>query len=136
MSSVQQIEEQKTWRPDQGDVNPLVGRVADVSTATGEHGSYPLVEIVDDGGCTWSFHAFREVAENELRELAPEIGDEISVHFLGQPAGKTYYRYKIRFADGRGKKIDWTKFGGELRGARTDTELEAIEPDQGDEPPY
>jgi hypothetical protein len=103
--------ERKAWRPDKGDVNPLVGRLADVTTATGQHGAYPLAEIVDQDGCTWSFHAFREVAESELRELAPEIGDEISVHWLGIPSGKAYHQYRIRFADGRGKKIDWGRVG-------------------------
>jgi hypothetical protein len=105
--------DRKAWRPDQGDVNPLVGRLEDVTTATGMHGPYPLAEIIDEDGRVWAFHAFREVAESELRELAPEIGDMISVHWLGIPEGKSYHQYRIRHADGRGKKIDWGRIGGE-----------------------
>jgi hypothetical protein len=117
MNSVTHSTESKTWRPDEGDVNPLIGTLIDVSGATNEWGTYPLVTLLDDRGCSWSFHAFREVAKQELTELAPEIGDPISVHWLGVPAGKEYHVYKIRFADGRGKKVDWRRFGGTESGA-------------------
>jgi hypothetical protein len=136
------IQESRTWRPDQGDVNPLTGRLEDVASVTNEWGTYPLAMIVDEMGCSWGFHAFREVAKQELAELAPEIGDVVTVNWLGVPEDKKYHVYKIRFADGRGRGVDWTKFGGtegaDLRAAdppASDDELAAIEPD-ADELPY
>jgi hypothetical protein len=106
-----QVTEKRTWRPDKGDVNPLVGTLLDVTTAsTAFDAEYPLAEIVDDQGVSWSFHAFRDIAKSELSRLAPEIGDLISVTYLGVPDGKRYHVYRIRFADGRSTKPDWSRF--------------------------
>jgi hypothetical protein len=103
----------KTWRPDQGDPNPLVGKLADVTTATNNYSEYPLAEIIDDQDVAWLFHAFRSIAKAELVRLAPEIGDPISVYYGGVPAGKEYHLYKCRFADGRSTKIDWSRHAGD-----------------------
>jgi hypothetical protein len=118
----------KSWRPDEGDPNPLVGRLADVTTAANSYGEYPLAEIVDDQGVSWNFHAFRDIAKNELCRLAPETGDVISVHYGGVPDGKKYHVYKVRFADGRSSKFDYKRFA--------DPAAEPVEPSnrgEGDE---
>jgi hypothetical protein len=99
----------KSWRPDQGDPNPLVGKLADVTTASSNYGEYPLAEIIDDQDVAWAFHAFRSIAKAEIVRLGPELGDRVSVYYGGVPAGKEYHVYKVRFADGRSSKVDWSR---------------------------
>lgn len=113
--SVQQIETvTRTWRPDKNEgPNPLIGRVGAVTCATGLHGDYPLVEIITDSGDIWVFHAMREIAEKELKQLSPEIGDQISVHWQGVPEGKKYHRYRIRAVGAGARKVNWDRFSTE-----------------------
>jgi hypothetical protein len=102
-----------TWRPDKGEhPRTLEGEVLDIRVIEGSYDPYPLVELEDDNGCVWYFHAFRDVAQSELATCGPQVGDRISVAYKGIPPGKTYHLYRIRKA-GASARIDWTQFGTE-----------------------
>jgi hypothetical protein len=102
-----------TWRPDKGEhPRTLEGEVLDIRVIEGSYDPYPLVELKDDDGCVWYFHAFRDVAQSELATCGPQVGDRISVAYKGIPPGKTYHLYRIRKA-GASARIDWTQFGTE-----------------------
>jgi hypothetical protein len=67
----------------------------------------------------------------------------LDVAWLGVPEGKKYHRYRIRFADGRAKRVDWGKFGAgegdapDLRAVEpSPTNVEAIEPDADEDVPF
>jgi len=115
MASMQfeKFTEATTWRPDQGDhpVN-IAGRLNRVSVVEGAYGPYPLVEIEQDDGQMWAFHAFRDMARQELANLQPQIGDRISIHYGGRTE-KGYYRYRAGSLDGKQTKIDWSRFGSD-----------------------
>lgn len=86
------------WRPEPGD--KLVGTIVEIGSRLGEHGRYPIVTIrEDEGGQELAFHAYRQVAQNKLAELAPEIGERIAIRYDGPKPKSTgtgvYYAYKV-----------------------------------------
>ncbi len=117
-----------TWRPDQGD-HPVTigGRLRRVSVIEGAYGAYPLVEIEQEDGQIWAFHAFRDMARDELANLQPQIGDRISIHYGGR-SDKGYYRYRARSLDGKPAEVDWSRFGADRPPA-------AEQPDLPERPP-
>ena len=100
-----------TWRPDQGEhPRTIVGQLIDVRPVEGAYGAYPLVELQQDDGVVWVFHAFRDVAKSELQSCAPQPGDRISITYGGR-SEKGYYLYRVRRADGRDSRVNWARFG-------------------------
>lgn len=105
--------EATTWRPDQGE-HPVTisGRLTRVGSVKGAYGAYPLVEIEQDDGKLWAFHAFRDMAREELTNLGPQVGDRIEIRYGGR-SDKGYYRYRARSLDGKQAEVDWSRFGAD-----------------------
>jgi hypothetical protein len=110
--------ERITWRPDQGEHPTTIdGRLVRVSPVEGAFGRYPLLELEPDDGPAWVVHALRSVLQDELRDLAPQIGDRIQISYGGKTDnGRGYFSYRVRFADGSPRRVDWSRFGGDLVG--------------------
>lgn len=100
----------KIWRPDEGDPNPLAGKVTDMRHVTGQYKPYPLVTIEDADGQVWEFHASRKVARSELAELGPEVGDRVTISFAPPAEGKDYFRYKVTSENAKPRPFDWSKY--------------------------
>jgi hypothetical protein len=113
------------WRPDPGD--KLVGIVTEISEREGAFGVYPIVTVMGDDGETLAFHAFHEVAQNELARLAPKLGDAIGVKYLGKDEARGYHRYRVRRAASGDSAINWSRYGD----GGTDEPLEPIAIDDG-----
>jgi hypothetical protein len=122
------------WRPADNKTNkpphpnPLVGKVVEVTTGTGDYGPYPLLFVLDEKGDEWRVHGFGSVLQSRIAELKPAPGDEIGIKYLGEePAkafpGKTYKNFKIVLerASGETDQPDWAAM------AKT-AEAEANEP--------
>jgi hypothetical protein len=95
------------WRPAPGE--KVVGTVVALDTRDGAFGRYPIVTL-NTGGEEVALHAFHEVLANELARLAPKIGDELGVKYLGQHTEKGYHQYRVRRAGGSGG-FAWGEFG-------------------------
>jgi hypothetical protein len=116
-----------TWRPDKGEhPQTIVGILRDVRTVSGSYGDYPLLELEGNDGIVWLFHAFRDVAKSELAACAPQIGEKITVAYLGVPEGKSYHVYKVRRAAGHSQQINWSRFSDGA--APIDTANESMQP--------
>ena len=133
-----------TWRPDQGEhPTTIAGKLIEVRTVEGGYGPYPLVELEEDGGVVWEFHAFRDVAKSELASCAPQPGERISIAYGGR-SEKGYFRYRVRKVDGS-NRVDWSRFGDEPSPVEPDVPADAgdlpappprraaEEPDEGDD---
>jgi hypothetical protein len=71
------------WRPKPGD--KLTGAVAHRDTRTTEYGTYPVVYIAPEGdGPLYAVHAFHTTLKDGLKELAPQRGQFIEIHYLGE----------------------------------------------------
>ena len=102
-----------TWRPDQGQhPRTISGKLLDVRSASGNYGEYPLLEIEQDDGVTWSVHAFRDVLQSELASVAPQLGDKVSISYGGRHE-KGYYLYRVRKLGAEPTAISWGKWGGD-----------------------
>ena len=104
------------WRPESGD--KLIGVVTDLSSRTGEYGSYPIVTVRDDDGNEWAVHAFHEVLANEFARIAPKVGDRIGIKYAGKHPERGYHRYRVQ-RDGDAA-FDWSQFAGDEREERGD----------------
>jgi hypothetical protein len=69
------------WKPQPGD--KLVGIVTALSTRNGEYGEYPIVTVRSDDG-EFAAHAFHEVLANELAKVAPKVGDQVGIKYVGK----------------------------------------------------
>jgi hypothetical protein len=113
----EEFTEATTWRPDRGEHRTtLDGRLKRVGVVEGMYGPYPVLELETGDGELWAFHAFRDMAREELANLQPQIGDPISIHYGGR-SEKGYYRYRIRSLDGKQSEIDWSRFEPDPRSA-------------------
>jgi hypothetical protein len=112
----EEFAEATTWRPDQGEHPTTIrGTLKRVGTVDGLYGPYPLVEIEQDDGLAWGFHAFRDMARQELLSLKPQVGDRIAVHYGGR-SEKGWYRYRVSSLDGKRAEVDWSRFGDDRAG--------------------
>jgi hypothetical protein len=50
------------------------------------------------------------VLANELARIAPKIGDQVGVKYVGKDPDKGYHRYRVR-RDGEGDTFNWGRFG-------------------------
>lgn len=107
----------EAWRPDDDKLkhpNPLVGKVMEVTTGTGDFGDYPLLFVLDENGDEWRVHGFGTVLKSRIAELKPEPGDEIGLKYLGTQKAKgfdtPYKNYKVvleKGAAGKAEGPDW-----------------------------
>jgi hypothetical protein len=83
------------WRPEAGD--KLVGLVTELSQREGAYGTYPIVTVRGADGRELAFHAFHQVAQNELARAKPAIGERVAVKYLGMKdgAGGGYHAYRV-----------------------------------------
>lgn len=88
----------------------LVGLVVELSERDGTYGKYPIVTIRTDKGEEFAVHAFHEVLSNELARVAPAVGDEIGIKYLGRHPEKDYHQYKVRRGGGAAG-FDWRGYG-------------------------
>lgn len=102
-----QTTESTSWKPEPGDT--VTGSIADISEHDAGYGKYPIVELDTDSG-TVTIHAFHDVLKNELARLAPDIGDSVTITYRGKHE-KGYHLYRVRGGDGRGRGIDWGRYG-------------------------
>jgi hypothetical protein len=95
------------WKPAPGD--KIVGTVTDLTTRDGEYGRYPIVTL-NTGTGEVALHCFHEVLANELARIAPKVGDQVGVKYVGKDPDKGYHRYRVR-RGGDGDTFDWGRFG-------------------------
>ena len=97
------------WRPEPGD--SFIGTVVELSEREGNYGSYPIVTMRSASGEERAVHAFHEVLASEFARVAPKIGDELGIKYLGMHAERGYHRYRVRRA-GASAELNWDKYGG------------------------
>jgi len=97
-----------SWKPETGDT--VTGVIEDISEHDAGYGKYPILELVTGTG-TVAVHAFHDVLKNELARLAPNIGDSITLTYKGKHAEKGYHQYRVRDGDGKGRGINWGRYG-------------------------
>lgn len=76
----------------------------------GDGEEYPIVTIRQDDGEEVAVHGFHTVLKRELAKLAPKVGDQIGVKYVGIPAGKSYELYRVILERGDGAAAaepDW-----------------------------
>jgi hypothetical protein len=95
------------WRPTPGD--KLAGTVTDITARDGEYGRYAIVTL-NTGDGEVALHCFHEVLANEFARIAPKVGDEVGVKYVGKDPDKGYHRYRVRRA-GDGDSFDWGRYG-------------------------
>lgn len=81
----------EAWVAEEGD--QLTGTVISLGELEGDYGPYPTVEIRDEDGKYWMWHAFDTVAKNELARQKPSIGDAIGIAYLGVKKTKPGSKY-------------------------------------------
>ena len=103
-----------TWRPDLGD--KLTGELTRISQVTTRYGAATVAVIkTNDGHYQAVF--LTKVLQRKFDEHDPQIGDSISIEFLGMRTpkqGRYKYRdYKVEFDldDGDGRAADLDRFG-------------------------
>jgi hypothetical protein len=94
------------WTPVAGD--SIVGIVTDLSSREGEYGTYPIVTVRGDDG-ERALHCFHEVLANELARIAPKVGDQLGVKYVGRHPERGYHIYRVR--RGGDESFDWGRFG-------------------------
>jgi hypothetical protein len=99
----------EAWKPKPG--TKIVGVITDVTARDSGYGEYPIVTLEVAGGDRVALHCFHEVLRGELARIAPKLGDEIGVKYLGQHPEKGYHQYKVARA-GTGS-FDWARFSDE-----------------------
>lgn len=96
------------WRPEQkGD--KAAGRVVDITVGQGGYDPYPIVTVENDAGEQTAIHAFHTVLRGELAKRRPQVGDEISVTYLGKRDVKggrgDYHAYRV--TGGQAQPYNW-----------------------------
>jgi hypothetical protein len=99
----------QAWRPSPGE--KLVGAVVALNEREGPFGSYPIVTIRTPEGRELAAHCFHEVLASELARLAPAVGDEIGVKYLGKHPERGYHQYRARRVGGD-RGFNWSRYGG------------------------
>lgn len=102
----------EAWRPEAGE--SLIGTVAAISQRDAGYGSYPIVTIQPDEGEPKALHAIHAVAQAQLAESRPGIGERIGVRYLGKVDGaeRAYHSYKV-VVDRPEQDVDWSQYGGD-----------------------
>lgn len=121
------------WKPSPGD--KLVGIITDLSTRDGEYGTYPIVTVRSEDG-EYALHAFHEVLQNELARVAPKVGDQLGIKYVGKDPDKGYHRYRVR-RDGD-ESFNWGRFvDAESTGDESDVpaDTNGMPVASGDRPP-
>lgn len=93
----------KAWRPKTGtkvgsveERSSLVGIVKQLSNATSDYGTYPLITLEVGAPYYVSIHAFHTVLANEIERLGLMEGDKLAVSYLGRtPEKRTMARYRV-----------------------------------------
>jgi hypothetical protein len=94
------------WKPAPGD--KVVGTVTDLTSRDGEYGTYPIVTL-NTGDGEVALHCFHEVLANELARIAPKVGDQLGVKYVGRHPERGYHIYRVRRAGD--ESFDWGRFG-------------------------
>lgn len=100
----------EAWRPQPGDT--ICGPIVKIATAHGwQDRPYPIITLRTatlDREQDIAVHAFHEVLRNELAARSPQVGDVLTITFLGKhPNG--YHGYRVI---GSERPFDWSQFGG------------------------
>ncbi len=100
------------WKPEPGDT--LIGQVTEITERDGGYGVYPIVTVKRDDGEELALHAYHTVAQNELAEQRPQIGERIGIKYVGRVAGKdakgSYHAYRIKVDRPDGPSINWARY--------------------------
>lgn len=123
--------EEISWRPEIGD--KINGKVIDIDLRTvvwkDQERLVPVL-VLDTGEKqnVYTVWAMNTVLANELRKLAPQVGDRLGV-VRQADSENGYKRYKVVSPDARSRRFNWShlptrgdverKLGGELRGGTT-----------------
>lgn len=75
-------QESRGWRP-QNPGDAVAGEVIDASARDGGFGTYVVLTIRRDDGAETDIHCFHSVLQAELRKKAVQIGDHITITYLG-----------------------------------------------------
>lgn len=87
------------WRPDEGEV--LEGRVISLDKGWSDYraekgnGFYPIVTLKKGDGTVVNVHCFHAVLERRMLSLTPQIGDKLTITFLGKSPHKTNPRKSV-----------------------------------------
>ncbi len=97
------------WRPQPGD--KLVGTVIGLGERAGAYGTYPIVTVRQDDGTELAFHAFHTVAQQQLAEVRPRLGEQIWVKYQGQRgADRTYHSYAVKVDRDESASFNWGRY--------------------------
>jgi hypothetical protein len=106
------------WKPAPGDTITIT--IVDFGEHDAGWGRYPILEGETDSGELVNVHAFHDVLRSELARIAAQVGDKITITYLGKHA-KGYHLYKVRRAGGAGPRLDWSRYGGDPQPDAPDT---------------
>lgn len=99
----------EAWRPQPGE--SVKGTVTRIGVGDAGWGAYPILVLRVAGTLherDVAVHAFRDVLKAELAQRQVQVGDVITVTYLGLHA-KGYHGYRVEGAD---RAFDWSQFGG------------------------
>jgi hypothetical protein len=111
------------WLPETG--ARLTATVAAVRIGSSEYGPYPVVVLESSDGTFYSVHAFHTLLQNQLVDIAPKVGDVLTVAYAGQVTrteeektkGKQeYHNYVVIPGDesallhAEPENLDWSNF--------------------------
>ncbi len=120
------------WRPNPGD--KLIGRVIELREREGQYGRYPIVTVRTAAGDELAVHAFHEVLSTELAQVAPAVGDEIGIKYLGKHPERDYHQYRVRRAGGAAG-FHWSAYGEAAEPAAT-SEIPTAGTEEDDDAPF
>ena len=73
------------WRPEAGDrvTGTVIQLTSGFSQYRGGDGTYPIVVLVNDSGVI-AIHAFHAILETRLIAARPQVGERLSVKYVGE----------------------------------------------------
>ena len=114
------------WRPEPGDT--VAGEVVDADRIEGTYEPYIVLSIATIGGEVTEVHCFHQTLARQLKKHSVQVGDRISITYVGRAGDDPKDAYIYRVVGGRPPVIDWDSADVGTGGGSVDTTV-AIESD-------
>jgi hypothetical protein len=131
----------RSWRPDKGDPNPLVGLFQKLIRATDSNGNrVPVAVLKDKAGTRWGVWIYWDILREEFQRERPRIGEETTVWKSTEKekskTGRGYWKFAARTPRSDQATLSWDELA-----PTSEPELPADPPatkpeDDGDDVPW
>jgi hypothetical protein len=101
----------ETWKPEPRET--LHGAVVTMEARSSKFGggTYPYLEIENTDGRTIGWHASPTVAKRKLKSVRAQIGDVLTIKYLGEKGANGYKDFAIK--SDRVVEFDWDEIGSD-----------------------